>query len=992
MAHAHPSPSRSIYNDENNQHSNSLRPRPLFHHNVPSPSHSPPAIDPARDDKPAFSLHSRRLQLRNLNFRGSILPSRRLSNQISKWTASSLQTDKSEQKENSSGTTRRRPTPGEDHALSPSSSGSILQEINNSSRRLRHSYSHRPHVADLFDDSPPDESPQQDTPTSWYQEASNNSTPIALDSASDPSTMKQRNLNYPAKSPPPLSSPLAKQIRGRKKSRMNLRSASYEQSKYIEHLESQLAQAEEKIDSLMSPSTTTGRVGKLRTITAENNCLKQELAAWDEKFDERVEDAVGKKVELESSLKGHIRSLEQEIESRNRKIKELEWELERASLRLIDMDSIEATNRSLERRVDVLTELLAQSPTRPTHPLERTSPFRLKTPRPKSMMPRLPSSTEPTALSRTQSTTYSESPTNIFPSGDNSPTLRMATDDMRAEFVPHKKMLSEEMGSLDSGLGESCSVGSGMYSGSRPVSIMSDSSTSPSAWGLPLPGLTSPEMRSRRAARSRKMRKFPSGSNSLKPLILPTASAASAAMSIPASAPILPTHATPSRDISGSSIDPTTSFLSKRSYDSLFDTPTARRRSTTWADNDTLRVLEGNYQPLRQMDSLDGVLSSQDLTAVNSSPARTLSESIESHLDDNYASSPPPDAVEFSFEEEIEEYLQERRLKEEGRSELMSLGEETAPEAVNMELDDNILEDTNLTADSPKEEPSSFTEFASITNPPETPDSNTIRRRRTSSNRDITPMSRARPQTPPAKSPPIASLAQTTVFGSISRYTSYVNEIRRNPSALVRRVIVNAWCSNWSRFGRLSWWVLGLFLGPCVREDSLHRPQPKPADEEFNWHYYSADASRARRAGSAEEGTTRPDESRPKQAKKVTFTTDTLGGGRSKVKCNECVESSLGRSLRLWAKFSFALVLAVGVAVKDGPEKLLQPQQQEQERISPPSSTRSICNSPTSSDTLAAGEELQQADAGVEAQDQEGAWGTKLTWIQNLSVGDFEDS
>jgi hypothetical protein len=281
------------------------------------------------------------------------------------------------------------------------------------------------------------------------------------------------------------------------------------------------------------------------------------------------------------------------------------------------------------------------------------------------------------------------------------------------------------------------------------------------------------------------------------------------------------------------------------------------------------------------------------------------------------------------------------------------------------------------------------TEFATITAPPETPDSNIIRRRRVSSDRDVTPIPHKRPQTPPAKCLPLVSFTSTTVFGSISRYTSYFNEIRRDPTGLARRVIANAWCSNWARLGRLSWWVLGLFLGPSGRADSCDKPS---VDDNFNMHYYSAVVSKARRgfsaAAEATKGTGQQANVRARSSSqmKVAFRDDIQS---NRPRCNECIESSFGRSMRLWAKFSFALVLAVGVAVKDGPESLLKDPSSIQDQASF-SSTGSVSDSPVPSESLAYGEDCHQHSASSRRQPD--SVSGRLTSIQNLSVADFKDN
>ena len=61
---------------------------------------------------------------------------------------------------------------------------------------------------------------------------------------------------------------------------------------------------------------------------------------------------------------------------------------------------------------------------------------------------------------------------------------------------------------------------------------------------------------------------------------------------------------------------------------------------------------------------------------------------------------------------------------------------------------------------------------------------------------------------------PLAAVTIKTIYGTLSRYTTYIRDFKKDPLALARRVMANAWRINWKVMGRLSWWVLGLFLGP----------------------------------------------------------------------------------------------------------------------------------------------------------------------------------
>ena len=130
---------------------------------------------------------------------------------------------------------------------------------------------------------------------------------------------------------------------------------------------------------------------------------------------------------------------------------------------------------------------------------------------------------------------------------------------------------------------------------SRPTSIQSASSV----------GLTSPEglsdlvgSQTTSAIRQRKMRRLPSGTCTLKPLILPKAAIIP---SIPASAPLYTFPESPFDDLSHKSVDSLTAFLSQSELSSSLSAPdmALRRRKATWTQNQTLKALEGKSKQSR---------------------------------------------------------------------------------------------------------------------------------------------------------------------------------------------------------------------------------------------------------------------------------------------------------------------------------------------------------------------------------------------------------
>ncbi|EXJ85798.1 hypothetical protein A1O1_06166 [Capronia coronata CBS 617.96] len=170
---------------------------------------------------------------------------------------------------------------------------------------------------------------------------------------------------------------------------------------------------------------------------------------------------------------------------------------------------------------------------------------------------------------------------------------------------------------------------------------------------------------------------------------------------------------------------------------------------------------------------------------------------------------------------------------------------------------------------------------------------------------------------------PLAALTIQTVYATLSRYTSYIQTFKRDPLALARRVIANAWRSNWATFGKLSWWVLGLFIG--------HR-RPRPQQRAWDWDRYDGE-SIADRYCSLQRDRNSSTEAGNSNAKEPSSPATERGGSETKhdtalpdapVQPNQAPKPGWGTSLFLWGKFSVAIMLAVGGAIVKGPGEMLR--------------------------------------------------------------------
>ena len=935
MTHGHPSPDRPCL--------------PANHSVQPSgPSNSTAVIGlPATTGNSLsprqheiLSQQNRRLQLRNAGFRGSILPARRITPFSSSTASISDLLGRPANEENSPRTIEKRTLYGEDLPPSPVS---ILQEISNTARRRRSSP--RPNLGGIFEDST---ATKGTTGTMIDLGLDDPSRPLSLQpSAGTPFKMhKLREGSLNAKTtPPPLYSPLAKSMKGRRKTRVALRSTSLEATRYIEHLESELASLHTKLDALTSPTSTRAQSAKFRALTTQTRQLRQELIEWETKFDERVTDEVYHRTTIEAELKTRIRRLEDEVELKDIKMKELEWELESALVKIKDADSLKSTNLNLERRVDVLTELLAQSPTRLDFQSGLPSPgntgLTQKTPRPKSMiLPRIPFSPvdgrRPSASGSEAAFWFARNMASTSSIAESPEEEALSPSEDGGKELGQTSMHTRPSRSTEHGSSTSASIRPSLSS--RPTSLTSNSSTGTS-WGLPVPA--NPADESKSMSRLRRMRRFPSGTHTLKPLILPTAAVVP---SLPASAPICSTNRSPTRDISSMSLDPTTAFISKLESSSPFNTPTQplRRRSTTWAQKKALDALEGKPPWTPESDK-----AATSMKPFVDTPSQFAV--VEGDRDDEPKTVRNTESQRRSLQYELE-YMKES----------LATASETSSPPDSVDQSGRI---TSVCIHRPK----LHLDISTSNEPPKS-----LLRHDSPSQYQLPAASVASPKrlahnlslhlSPPTSNTTSALITANT-YGVCTRVTELISSAKQDPLVFARRILRNAWRSGTSQIGGLGWWLLGLAAGSKRQKRNVTADRQTDEEEamtRLDWQHFCAEAGKAWRAEQyhratcrisdrshqeAQRRTRHESEGSPQPSKAcVLIASNTRGDGYGTFpsRCNDCIEPPSRRSLRLWLRLSLAIVLAIGIAIKDGPGVLLV---EEPPQTQPLSGSESIARS-----------------------------------------------
>lgn len=850
---------------------------------------------PPRLDEP-LNQQTRLLQLRNASFRGALLPGRRISPIFSPppnvtdaflWPLND---------ENSPKASERRLLYGEDLPLNPVN---ILQEIHNTARQRR--ASPKPGFGAIFPDNTATGKANKEIGSPRAEEQDTNwSPPIPKFLPKKTSKLNHGTENDPATSPP--SSPsCSRLIQGRRTSRVNPRSTSLEATKYIEHLESQLAAANAKIESYASPAANKARSSKVRALSIESRILRQEVFDWEKNFAERVKDELDQHLALEAGIRSRLQMLEDELEIKDVKMRELEWELDTMRARVKGAEGLLEVNLNLEKRIDVLTSLLVISPTKLDLGSVPSSPCKMKGHRSRSILLKGPLSPGGIRLSLNTGVEglYSDPKR-----ADSNSNISYSPAEMSQSIKEdERENLPEENTETSSSSRASASSDSIPEFSSRPTSIQSVSSvglTSPEG----LPGFV--ESQTTSAIRQRKMRRFPSGTCTLKPLILPKATVIP---SIPASAPLYTFSESPFDDLSDKSVDPLTAYLSQSELSSSLSTPdmALRRRRATWTQNQTLKALEG------KLKQVDGSLEASVMYDYRPTSEKTSHVPEKTSSEKQRTKRPRP----LSLEKELE------------------LANGNSPN----QFDDGLIP---VESEAPLEADPGSHEYG-----PHSPSAFLRSQRNWTADSEITPKQNTRNicmeflhhPSAPNPTPVNTHVPPKSAFDILTNLAGLISRAKQDPVVLAQRVLFNAWIFGSARFGGLGWWLLGLGFRSSqrqVRSCADNETAEETPSIRFNWQQFSAHASRQRAADSyirnhqmewgqyadAPHALTPGQEwqtSGPEFGLSRQNATADSEEHPQEFPCNDCEESTSRRTFRLWIHLSLAIVMAVGVAIKEGP-------------------------------------------------------------------------
>ena len=242
-------------------------------------------------------------------------------------------------------------------------SSNILAEINNASLRRRQHQQQAVSDAFLIYQDRQSSTKHGAVPDGLSNDKENQVSPECL------------TLSTPSPVPPITSHLNVPRTRSPKSPKSRSTSGTYRN--HIEHLEAQLAAAHGQLEDFSSPKTRKAHWAKRRALSQECELLRQELSDVEERCQRRIDDEA-------EEYKSCIRRLERDLEVSEQKRIEADYEMEETKKTLT---SVQASHMELERRLDSWSGLLARSPTK----VEASTPSPAKS-RPKSMLPRIPTS------------------------------------------------------------------------------------------------------------------------------------------------------------------------------------------------------------------------------------------------------------------------------------------------------------------------------------------------------------------------------------------------------------------------------------------------------------------------------------------------------------------------------------------------------------------------------------------------------------------------
>lgn len=673
----------------------------------------------------------------------------------------------------------------------------------------------------------------------------------------------------PTSPPPPKTSTIKpRSVKTRAKVAQKRRSVSGEARMYIDHLEAELASAQAQLSIMNSPTVTREQSSKMRTLNAETRQLQDDLAEWEAKYEQRVQEEVDKHCEIESSLRSVIRKLEQDAEETKYRVQELENELEST---VQHTEVAEAANVNLEKRLEIMSDLLATSPTKIDLHAEVPG-MRRRHQRPKSMLPRFPTASSLVASPERQPRTQPTSPMYTF--NNMSPVIPESLDNSQLALdtsFSHSEIASD----AESVFSAAPLDGDSMTSLEHP-----DGMPNFNQW-------TMHAVQNARARPARRMRRFGAGSLGPKPLILPSTSHCE---QIPASAPLLERSET----------TPAFSFPGTEDLPEEDNSPSSsllRRRASTSVDETTLANLAAS--PFLQLPRTSEVGEDSMLLGVRC-PASA--ESQQTMRDFSSLGS----AVGRNLMDELCAVRTHDTVES---------GEEASRVILGLSNHSDSTEDATIMYGEAVEEGVDVHSVLSAEHASSPPTQGAM----SSSTTAIGPHTRS------------TSSSRSTSHGlsAWDRLRILFGEVWRSPAAMARHFVQTAQARMRvpDPLRNVQWWLVGVLLGPMAKRRLLVSPACCASDRDLeNQPLLEASSPPDKDEGGLVYGTVydTPSTSPSGRSNQTISGKGKKRAGVGKPCPHHHRQHRSKHSPWLWLKFSITLAFAVGVAFKDGPASLLR--------------------------------------------------------------------
>ncbi|KAL1297551.1 hypothetical protein AAFC00_006120 [Neodothiora populina] len=787
------------------------------------------------------------------------------------------------------------------------SSSNILQEVNNSSLR-RSKVRPRPKMDGLLsvwqDENVEEGSPERDALRDQHQQQSELS---------------------PACLPPdaPNLTRGKKQVLQRSASDLVRDAILQEKDKYIEHLESQLAATQTQLSSLTSPTVTQARSVKMRALNTQIRSLQEELGEWETRYKDRIQEEGDERMQVESSLKARIRSLETDLEAYTHNARELQHQLEQTRNSLA---AAESANVELEKRLETFANIVALSPQKPEPTFtpfgERRGHIRRQ-----STMPRLPTSGMVSQVSApfVMPTPASASTVALPPPSSASSSNQSIAEDASA---PPSDIQSSPPADVQSHSRYTSEVDFAYTETASKRDSMLSATSSRLSWTLPdgvngdlicpSTGKTKP---------SRRMRRFHAGSLMPKTLILSTSTQLNAAPPPPATAPLMDPHesspAFPFPDVQDA-------LPRRMSFD---DSPLAhgRRRAYTSAEN----LCEEDLQILTPL-KIESPSQCNSTSSDASRPQSAISQ-ISGIVDSTPRGYSPRPGSSAAVGRNLFDELQRARstASDEASSDRPTTSASAASASAASQQEASSISDLAAFSSFPLDMSPSQLRRKRILHQRSISEQTTLARRprsRTSigmSSRSSNQSGRTDDSRRHARNRLRASSSLSQHMngnnGSNSKIITVVSNMCRQPYKLARRCVMrgeNLMLLNSSSVNKVQWWLLSFLLGPmvcrrivssCLSTSGSSWSSADPVASAKAWRRRQAKRKQRKSAATG---------SRPATASSSGSASSCPCHGvpSSEVASNSLIER---HSPWLWIRFSLTLAFAIGAAIKDGPASLL---------------------------------------------------------------------